>query len=114
MKNKIEYINNELVNNLNSIFGKEYFIFTLCKIQESLNEYKTIADLIFTPTKHSILTIKQTVPTDEDIYDEVIKEFNKELLKNILFSLPTYGDIVDMWGREIKTFADCKLQILEK
>ena len=50
-----------------------------------------------------------TIGTDEELGE---KWFNEHLMRNIIFSLPTNGSLLDTLGNRIYTFADIKEHIL--
>lgn len=105
---------NEIIDALNDVYGKDTFKFTWAIEKNPMRLIDKI--IIRVSYKNNILfqtenLIKGEI-SSEEVLEPIIKEFNKQLMLNILFSIKTDGKIIDPnTGLPYLTFADVKQQL---
>ena len=88
---------NEIIDALNDVYGKDTFKFTWAIEKNPMRLIDKI--IIRVSYKNNILfqtenLIKGEI-SSEEVLEPIIKEFNKQLMLNILFSIKTDGKIID-------------------
>ena len=100
---------NKIVDLLNKTFVSNLFEYNK-RASYVDNSFKIEMRCIYKPLNVVLQYLEYaTNSADEELYEEF---FNEHLMKNIIFSLPTNGFILDTLGNRIYTFADIKEHIL--
>lgn len=109
---------NEIITALNDINGENTFKFQY-GIQDEPARRIVILQVVYIKTgavlmqtTNIINSLKPITPEQGDIF---IREFNKQLMMNVLYSIETNGKIINpKTGKPITTFADIRKQQLNE
>lgn len=103
---------NKIVDLLNKTFAANLFEYNKC-ISYGDGYPKIEMQCIYKPLNIVIQYLEYAATTINTKNEELgEKWFNEHLMRNIIFSLPTSGSILDTLGNRIYTFADIKEHIL--
>ena len=109
---------NEIITALNDLNGEQLFKFQYGIEDDPLYaKRKVILQAVYTKTGEVILQTVNMInlfttitPEQGDLF---IREFNKQLMQNVLYSIETDGKIFTTTGRRVTTFADIRKQQLK-
>ena len=108
-------ITSEVVDSLNALCEHKSFELVGTMYDWSYNIKVIELRLVYLPKHVNLLKIVHSTTGDVDEHiQQFIEEFNSELLRQILFSSPTDGEVVDEDGRKVYTFADIKPKLALK